>query len=70
MDMSKNKWRAILQQYYQDSNFQNLDKENFPSLLKKLYASDKAFTRVHAISGFEKTEFFPLNKQKIDQKNL
>jgi hypothetical protein len=47
----------------------NLDKENFPPLLKKLYSSGKASTRLHAIDGFENTGFYPLNNNNIDKSN-
>jgi hypothetical protein len=65
----KKVWRTILQEYYATSKCHNLDKESFPPLLKKLYSSGKASTRLHAIDGFENTGFYPLNNNNIDKSN-
>ena len=66
----KDVWRSILQEFCRSTGYQNLDKLNFPTLLKKLYSSPKYFTSSHAISGFKKTGLFPLNIANIDKKKL
>ena len=63
-------WKKILSDYYATTKFKNLDKENFPPLIKKLYESNDAFTRLHAIAGFENTDFYPLDKNNIDKNKL
>ena len=47
-----------------------MDKENFAPLLKKLYDSNKAFTTLHAVGGFQNTGLYPLNKDSIDRSKL
>jgi hypothetical protein len=66
----KRAWRRILNEFYETTNFKNLDKENFPSLLKKLYDDDCAFTRLHAIAGFHNSGLYPLDKQNVDKEKL
>ena len=48
----------------------NLDKENFPPLIKKLFECGEAFTRLHAIDGFQYDGIFPRNKNNINQEKL
>ena len=66
----KKEWRQILQDYYFNSRAEKLDKENFAPLLKKLYDSNKAFTTLHAVGGFQNTGLYPLNKDSIDRSKL
>ena len=66
----KTEWRKILQDYQLQTRFVNLDKPNFVQLLKKLFNSDKCFTRAHAIWGFERSGHFPLNMERIDKTRL
>ena len=61
---------AVLTKYYKDIKRKNLDKENFPLLLKQVYESGKCLTRSHAITGFQYTGLFPLNKKRINQHAL
>lgn len=58
-------WRAILREYYEESSFSNLEKEVFPSLLRKLFSSGRAFTRAHAYNGFEVTGIYPFDPQRV-----
>ncbi|XP_065642670.1 uncharacterized protein LOC136074292 [Hydra vulgaris] len=48
----KQAWKKILTKYYKDSKCKNLDKQNFPPLLKLLYESGNCFTRLHGIASF------------------
>jgi hypothetical protein len=66
----KRTWKNILDEYYSANGQKNLDKENFAPLLKKLFDSNKCFTRAHAISGFQNTGFFPLNMNNINKDKL
>ncbi len=50
---AKRAWATILNKYYRESHAKGVNKFVFPSLFNKLY--DVAFTRAHAISGFEAT---------------
>ena len=62
--------KAVHTKYYQDTKCKNLDKENFPPLLKQVYEIGKCFTRLHVIAGFQYTGLFPLNKKRINQHAL
>ena len=42
----------------------------FSTLLNKVYQIGEAFTRLHAMSGFDKTALFSLNILKVDQSKL
>ena len=66
----KKVWRSVLQEYYFETRCKNLGKEEFPGLLKKVFNSQKAFTRAPAVTAFEKSGFFPLNKNNIDKSKL
>lgn len=66
----KKAWKKIVQEYYSSTGYKILDKENFAPLLKKLYAGGDAFTRIHAVSGFHKTGFFPLDVNNVDKNKL
>jgi hypothetical protein len=66
----KKTWKKIISDYYATTKCKNLDKENFPPLIKKLYENNDAFTRLHAIAGFENTGFYPLDKNNIDKNKL
>ncbi len=65
---AKRAWATILNNFYRESHAKGVSKFVFPSLFNKLY--ETAFTRAHAISGFEATGLFPLDKSKIKQKHL
>jgi hypothetical protein len=62
--------KKTLATYYERINFHNLEKDNFSKLLKQLYESGTAFTRLHDISGFHQSDLFPLNKQNISHAKL
>lgn len=66
----KKVWRDVIKNYYETTKFKNVDKDNFPRLIKQLYENDHCFTRLHAISGFEHTGLFPLDKSKVDKSKL
>jgi hypothetical protein len=65
---AKRQWTKILNTYYRESHAKGVSKFVFPSLFAKLY--DVAFTREHAIRGFEATGLFPLDQTKIKEKHL
>lgn len=64
----KTTWRKILVDYFKETNFDNVSKDKFPSLLRKLH--EKSFTRISAINGFEESGIFPFNRDKIDSLKL
>ena len=66
----KNSWRKVLADYYLTSGCKNIDKSIFPSLINKVIQSHEAFTRTHAITGFQKTGLFPLDITSIDETKL
>ena len=66
----KTAWRDIVQEFQRTNRFKNIDKEDFPSLLKKLVESDKAFLRRHAVAGFETTGIYPVKRQAITSEQL
>ncbi|XP_065642553.1 uncharacterized protein LOC136074177 [Hydra vulgaris] len=66
----KQAWKEIFTKYYIDSKCKNLDKQNFPPLLKLLYVSGKCFTRLHVTAGFQYTDLLPRNKNNKNHKAL
>lgn len=60
----KQSWRYVLREFYKKTNYKNVDKLIFPSLMKQLYESG-CFSRANAIAGFEGSGIFPLCKDKI-----
>ena len=65
----KGTWRKCLRSYYDESRYSNVDKQAFPTLLKRLNDSG-AFSRVNAISGFESCGIYPLYREKITSDKL
>jgi hypothetical protein len=63
----KSEWKKIVREYYITS-LANIDKTVFPVLLKKLWENN--FTRTIAVSGFENTGIFPVNRSKITESKL
>jgi len=57
-------WRKCIRCFYDKTRYCNVDKRQFPILLKKL-VDDGAFSRINAISGFESCGIYPLNRAKI-----
>ena len=66
----KRVWCAVLKKFYTETRCSNVDKFTFPLLLARLYTSDDAFRRSHAIYGFKLTGLFPLNQQNINKYKL
>lgn len=66
----KRTWKNIRDEYYSANGQKNLNKENFATLLKNLFDSNKCFTRAHATSGFQNIDFFPLNMNNIKKDKL
>lgn len=60
----KQSWRKILQQYYHETAYKNVDKIAFPNLMKKLCDSG-CFSRANALGGFEGSGIYPLSKEKL-----
>ena len=59
----KNEWRKILKMYQIETRASVITKEDFPSLLAKLY--EKSFLPSHFKSGFRRSGFHPLNRDAI-----
>jgi len=57
-------WRKCIRCFYDETRYCNVDKRQFPILLKKL-VDDGAFSRINAISGFESCGIYPLNRARI-----
>lgn len=57
-------WKKNLREFYLNSGSDNVTKNNFPSLLNKLY--DDAFKPQHAVGGFYKCGLYPLDQNKLD----
>ncbi len=59
---AKSNWKKIVGEYFLNSGYRLIDKQNFPPLIKKLQES---FKPENAISGFRKTGLYPLNKDRM-----
>jgi hypothetical protein len=69
----KTAWRNILRKHNLSSKFSNIDKQVFPKLLNELTDKNQikppeAFLRRHAVSGFESTGIYPLDKIAMKSK--
>ena len=60
-------WAKIIDENNQSKDFKIISKDDFPSLLKQLVESKKAFLRRHAVAGFEATGIFPLDRNIVDR---
>lgn len=60
-------WRSVLRNYYQETNYKNVDKITFPSLMKKLEETG-CLSRTNAIGGFEGAGIYPLSKAQMMRK--
>jgi len=62
----KNAWRAILKQYKLETRGEHASKEEFPSLIAKLW--DTSFLPKHCIGGFRATGLTPFSPEHVLQK--
>ena len=60
-------WAKIIDENNQSKDFKIISKDDFPSLLKQLVESKKAFLRRHAVASFEATGIFPLDRNIVDR---
>ena len=65
----KASWRKCLRSFYDKTRYSNVDKRQFPKLLKELVDCG-AFTRANAISAFEACGIYPLNQARITADKL
>ena len=66
---AKKVWQQILREFYLREGFQNISKGQFASLFNLL--TKTAFRREHAVGGFRKTGFYPLDKETmLDQAKI
>ena len=62
---TKELWQKILQAHLVETGWQNISKDEFSRLLKKLVEKG-GFKRSNAVIGFEESCIFPLCRDKID----
>ena len=60
----KSAWRKLLTSFYERTRYCNVDKRHFPPLLKEL-DDGGAFSCSNAVSAFNATGIYPLNRAKI-----
>ena len=60
----------ILKDEYTRTNFQNVGKAQFPSLLKQLWANDPVGTKTNLIKSFMKAGIFPFKPNSIDRSRI
>lgn len=64
----KAEWKKVLEDYFIKHNFQNVNKEHFPSMLKKV--CENSFRRQYIVTGFEETGIWPFNREAIDESKI
>ena len=60
----------ILKDEYTRTNFQNVGKAQFPSLLKQLWTNDPVGTKTNLIKSFMKAGIFPFKPNSIDRSRI
>lgn len=60
----------ILRDEYTRTNFKNVGKAQFPSLLKRLWTNDPIGTKTNVIKSFMKAGIFPFNPNSIDRSRI
>ena len=65
----KTAWRKLLRTFYDETRYSNVDKKQFPKLLKEL-DDGGAFSRTNAINAFEACGIYPPNRDKISEEKL
>jgi hypothetical protein len=66
----KSAWKEVVEVFFRESGFKNVEKNVFASLFAKIKFSGKAFLRRHVVAGFEQTGIFPFNREAIDSNKL
>jgi hypothetical protein len=66
----KSAWKEVVEVFFRESGFKNVEKNVFASLFAKIKSSGKAFLRRHVVAGFEQTGIFPFNREAIDSSKL
>ena len=62
---AKKVWYQILQKFYRESRQQTVSKPAFPTLLKELYKEAFVEKPNNIISGFNKSDLCPLDKERV-----
>jgi hypothetical protein len=65
-ETAKSEWRKVVDQ----NGTALITKESFPKLLRELATKHEVFKRRHAVSGFESTGIYPLDRNAIDRSKL
>ncbi|CAF4115415.1 unnamed protein product, partial [Rotaria magnacalcarata] len=66
----KIQWKKILKDEYSRTNFKNVGKPEFPSLLNQLWTNDPVGTKTNIIKSFMKAGVFPFNPNSIDRSRI
>ncbi|CAF1610896.1 unnamed protein product, partial [Rotaria magnacalcarata] len=62
--------KKILKDEYSRTNFKNVGKPEFPSLLNQLWTNDPVGTKTNIIKSFMKAGVFPFNPNSIDRSRI
>lgn len=65
---AKAKWKTEIDAYFRANGLVDITNHDFPTLMKAVY--DKSFKKSHAVSGFEASGLYPLNREKISDEKL